>query len=137
MEMMANLVEQHGGVVNDFTGDGLMASFGAPIVRTAEDDVERDACNAIRCAIAMDRALGDLNEQWAALGLPASRMRIGICSGEVVLGAYGSDEHMKYASVGPAVNTAARLESYDKATFFRRARPHPHPRLRVDVGARG
>jgi adenylate cyclase len=72
---------------------------------------------AVDCALAMAAALDELNEQWRRAGRPTARLRIGILTGTVVVGAIGSAERMKYAAVGDAVNTAARLESFDKEAF--------------------
>jgi adenylate cyclase len=119
MEVMAELVESHGGVVGDFTGDGLMAWFGVPLVRTDPEEIKADATAAVRCAIRMSRALKELCRDWEAAGLPTARMRIGIASGDAVVGAYGSRYRVKYASVGTTVNTAARLEAHDKEGFDR------------------
>ena len=118
MESMAELVEEHGGVVSDFTGDGLMAWFGVPLIRTDRFEIETDAINTVRCALAMSAKLRALNLDWSDNGLPTARMRVGICSGEAVVGAYGSRYRLKYASVGTTVNTAARLENHDKDGFY-------------------
>ncbi|MEJ2090373.1 MAG: adenylate/guanylate cyclase domain-containing protein, partial [Gammaproteobacteria bacterium] len=102
-----------------FTGDGLMAWFGVPLVRTDPEEIKADATAAVRCAIRMSRALKELCRDWEAAGLPTARMRIGIASGDAVVGAYGSRYRVKYASVGTTVNTAARLEAHDKEGFDR------------------
>jgi adenylate cyclase len=117
MDRMAYLVESHGGMVNDFLGDGLMASFGVPVASTTEDEIDRDARSAVDCAMAMGRVLAELNEAWQRSGEPTARMRVGIFTGPGVVGAIGSAERMKYATVGNTVNTASRLESFDKMTF--------------------
>jgi adenylate cyclase len=118
LEAMSRLVERHGGFVNDFLGDGLMATFGAPIRRTAEAEIGRDAASAVACALDMAEELEQLNERWRQKGEPVARMRIGIQTGPVIAGSVGSTTaHLKYAMVGDTVNTAARLESFDKAAF--------------------
>jgi len=118
MEHMAGLVERHDGVVSDFTGDGLMASFGVPLIRHSEAAIRQDAGDAVACALAMSREMRALNRSWWEAGLPEARLRIGVCTGEAVVGAYGSRERLKYASVGVAVNAAARLEAFDKEGFY-------------------
>lgn len=118
MEQMVTIAEQHGGVVNDFVGDGLMVNFGVPIARESKEECVVDAINAVRCAVAMCAALDTLNTLWREEGLPEVRMRIGVASGESVLGAYGSDHRLKYTSIGGPVNVAARLENHDKAKFY-------------------
>ncbi|MBW1684853.1 MAG: adenylate/guanylate cyclase domain-containing protein [Deltaproteobacteria bacterium] len=117
MDRMAYLVEKHGGMVNDFLGDGLMANFGVPVASTTEQEMNRDAINAVECALEMGESLDELNENWRREGAPTGRMRIGILTGPGVVGALGSKDRMKYATVGNTVNTASRLESFDKASF--------------------
>ena len=117
MDRMAYLVEKHGGMVNDFLGDGLMANFGVPVASTTEQEMNRDAINAVECALEMGESLEELNETWRREGSPTGRMRIGILTGPGVVGAIGSRDRMKYATVGNTVNTASRLESFDKASF--------------------
>jgi adenylate cyclase len=117
MEAMARLVERHGGFVNDFLGDGLMATFGAPIPRTREEEIDRDAQGAVECALEMAAELERLNERWRQEGGRTARVRIGILTGPAIVGSVGSAERLKYATVGDTVNTASRLESFDKAAF--------------------
>lgn len=117
MEAMANRIIEHGGVIDDYYGDAIKANFGVPMPRTAESEIHIDARNALSCALAMQTALVDFNDQCVANGLPRLRMRIGICTGPVIAGCLGSSKRMKYTTVGDTVNTAARLESYDKADF--------------------
>jgi len=118
-DRMAHLVEVHGGLVNDFLGDGLMASFGVPIPSDTEEEITRDAAQAVECALAMGEALEALNVAWQRDGKPTARLRIGILTGPAVVGHIGADERMKYATVGNTVNTAARLETHDKLAFER------------------
>lgn len=117
MDRMANLVEEHGGIVNDFLGDGLMASFGVPIPSATEEEMNRDACNAVECALEMGETLDELNEDWRRHGESTARVRVGIYTGLAVVGTIGSEDRLKYATVGNTVNTASRLESFDKDSF--------------------
>jgi adenylate cyclase len=130
MDAMARLVEEHGGIVNDFLGDGLMATFGVPLARTREEEIDRDARGAVECALAMARELDRLNESWRAEGSRTARMRVGILTGPAIVGSMGSAERLKYATVGDTVNTAARLESHDKASFA----AEPETSFRILVG---
>lgn len=116
-DCMSELVEQHDGMVHDFLGDGLMASWGLPFPRESETEIDEDARRAVRCALAMGEALERLNAAWSREGRPTARLRVGILTGPVVVGAIGGEERMKYAAVGNTVNTAARLESFDKVGF--------------------
>lgn len=115
MATMVNIIEnQYHGQVNKFIGDGIMAVFGVPIPRTSPKAVARDAINAVNCAITMRREMSRLTEQWQAQGLPLIRMRVGIFTGPVIVGSLGSVERQEYAVLGDTVNTASRLESFDK-----------------------
>jgi adenylate cyclase len=116
-DRMAMLVEDHGGLVNDFLGDGLMATFGAPVPRESDAEVAVDAAKAVECALAMNAALEEMNETWRQAGQPTARLRVGILTGPAMMGCIGSSDRMKYATVGNTVNTAARLESHDKLSF--------------------
>jgi adenylate cyclase len=116
-DRMAHLVEAHGGIVNDFLGDGIMASFGVPVPSTSEAAIRQDAIQAVECALAMGEALAELNAGWRERGQPTARMRVGILTGPAVVGHIGSERRMKYATVGNTVNTASRLESFDKEPF--------------------
>ncbi len=116
-DRMTRLVEEHGGMVHDFLGDGLMASFGLPFPRETEAEIDADAVSAVDCALAMGEVLAELNEAWTREGKPTARLRVGLLTGPVVVGAIGGTDRMKYAAVGDTVNTAARLEAFDKAGF--------------------
>jgi class 3 adenylate cyclase len=105
LSSMAEVVTAHRGIINDFIGDGILAMFGAPIRR---DDFTE---SAVRCAIAMQSAMKDVNERIAQFGVPPLDMGIGINTGEVVVGNIGSLERAKYGVVGNTVNLASRIES--------------------------
>jgi adenylate cyclase len=117
MELMANMVIKHGGVVDDYHGDAIKADFGVPIARTSEDQIKQDAINAVSCALGMKAELEKYNIRNREQGLPLLRMRVGICTGDVVAGCLGSSERMKYTTIGDSVNTAARIETLDKESF--------------------
>jgi len=102
---MAAVIQAHGGTINEFIGDAILALFGAPFTRP--DDPER----AVRCALAMQRALEDFNRENAQRGLPELGMGIGLHTGAVVAGNIGSQEHAKYGVVGTVVNATARIEA--------------------------
>jgi adenylate cyclase len=118
METVADLISDYGGVVDDYAGDGIKASFGVPAARTSDEEIRRDAINAVDCALAMGREMCEINRRWHEQGLPALGLRVGILTGPVVAGALGSAQRLKYTTVGNAVNTASRLESYDKQSFI-------------------
>jgi adenylate cyclase len=114
MERMAELVMEHGGMVDDYYGDAIKANFGVPLKRTREAEFGIDATGAVNCALAMCEEVRRLNVELQGIELPTIRMRIGICTGEVVAGCLGSARRMKYTTIGDTVNIAARLESYGK-----------------------
>jgi adenylate cyclase len=129
---MAKIIQEHGGVLKQFTGDGILALFGVPLPHPSRDQQAHDAAASVRCALAMGRKLVELNREWQSEGLPAVSMRAGIYTGEVAAGSVGSDDRFEYAVIGDVVNTASRLESYDKSF----ADPDLLPtRCRVLVGA--
>ncbi len=104
METILEAVHRFEGTVNQFTGDGVMALFGAPI---ALEDAPRRAVSA---ALAVQRALEPLRrEVRESLGTDF-QMRVGIHSGNVVVGSIGNDLRMEYTAVGDTTNLAARLE---------------------------
>ena len=114
MESMAGLIMNHGGVIDDYAGDGIKANFGVPIPRNNQLEISQDAINAVNCALAMEEEIQRLNNTWRDLELPNTRIRIGIFTGPVVAAALGSTKRLKYTTIGDTVNIAARLESFDK-----------------------
>lgn len=117
MGVMAREVSAAGGVIEQYEGDAIVAVFGVPIPRRTEAEVGRDARQAVRCALAMGQALTELNRRWQAQGRPTTGMRIGIFTGPAVAGTLGSTEREEYVVIGDTINTAARLESFDKTLF--------------------
>jgi class 3 adenylate cyclase len=101
--ILAAGVHRFEGTVNHFSGDGLMALFGAPI---AHEDHARRACHA---ALDLRDALGDYASVLATRGLGFA-VRMGLNSGEVVLGRIGDDLHVEYTALGHTVGLAARME---------------------------
>lgn len=115
MEAMTQLVLDHGGIVDKFIGDSIMAVFGVPIARTSQQDIVQDAVSAVTCAVRMGETLEKLNCKWASQGRPTVSMRVGIATGPVVTGSLGGKQRLDYTTVGDSVNIASRLESFDKA----------------------
>jgi adenylate cyclase len=113
MNAMADVIERHDGVVDDYAGDGIKADFGFPVPRRSSPEIDTDASNAVRCALAMGAAMERLNVGWRKQNLPTGRLRVGLCTGPAVVGALGGDTSLKFTSVGDVVNIAARLESFD------------------------
>jgi adenylate cyclase len=117
MEAMAIVVSRHGGVIRQYAGDSIVAIFGGPIARRTEAETDEDAVSAVACALDMEASLLELNRRWATQGRPVTGMRVGIFTGSVVAGSLGSAERSEYVTVGDTMNTASRLESFDKELF--------------------
>lgn len=103
--MVSEIIFLHGGTLDKYIGDGLMALFGAPYVG------ELDATQAVRAAIEMQRAMVDFNLRLEAENLPPISIGIGINTGPAIVGYIGSETRLDYTAIGDTVNTAARLES--------------------------
>jgi len=114
MGALAPEISAHGGVIRQYAGDSIVALFGVPVPRHTEAEIARDAVNAVRCALALERRLLELNQVWLAAGRPVTGMRVGIVTGEAVSGTLGSTDRWEYVVVGDTLNTASRLESFDK-----------------------
>ncbi len=108
LRVMARAVIDEGGILDKFTGDGLMAIFGAMA------DPASGARAAARAALRMRTDLAALNAERSARGEPVVGYGIGIHTGEVVLGAIGLPERSDYTAMGDTVNTASRMESLTK-----------------------
>jgi len=117
MDAMARRVSEHGGVIRQYAGDSIVVIFGVPVARRTEAEVARDATSAVECALAMGDTLRELNHRWRAEGRPTTGMRVGIFTGPAVAGSLGSAERSEYVVVGDTINTASRLESFDKELF--------------------
>src|SRR6185369_12431982 len=97
---MAQVIQNHGGVLKQFTGDGILALFGVPVPHPSPVQQASDAAAAVRCALALGRRLVELSRDWQEAGLPLVSMRAGIYTGEVAAGSIGSDERFEYAVIG-------------------------------------
>ena len=105
-EILIHKVHEFEGTVNDLSGDGMMALFGAPIA--LEDAPQR----AIRSALAIHREITQFSDHVKQeKGIPAIRMRVGIHTGPVVVGALGNDLRVQFTAVGDTVNLASRVQN--------------------------
>src|SRR5215213_243765 len=100
---MVECVFKHGGTLDKFMGDAVMAQWGAPI--TELDDADR----ALDAAVDMMRSLDDLNARWRDQGRPQLQIGIGLNYGEAFAGNIGSERRLEFTVIGDTVNTAARL----------------------------
>jgi len=104
-EQMMNIVFRHQGTLDKFIGDGLMVFFGDP------EPQPDHAARAVRTAVEMQQAARKLESVWAARGDMPLQIRIGINTGEVVVGNMGSSQRVSYTVLGEPVNLAQRLEA--------------------------
>lgn len=104
---MVDVITAHGGTVDKFIGDAVMAVFGSPVGRGPAVEARQ----ALRCALEMAAALERLNDAWRVEGLTPLRSGIGIASGEVLVGQIGSPRRLDFTVIGDTVNLASRLES--------------------------
>ena len=105
---MSRVIEDHGGVVDKYIGDAIMALYGAPLGH--DDDPER----AVQTAVEMIEALDGINDELAGRGLPEIKIGVGVNTDNVVAGNMGSENRMNYTVIGDGVNLAARLEGVTK-----------------------
>jgi len=105
---MTDIIFAHGGTLDKYLGDGLMALFGAP---TATPE---DASNALNAAVAMQRRVLSINQELREEGFPEIGVGMGLHTGEVTVGYIGSERRSEYTAIGDAVNTASRLETNAK-----------------------
>jgi adenylate cyclase len=99
----------HGGMVNKFGGDSLLAVFGTPLNPQADH-----AAQAVRAARAMFAALARFNGRQAQSDQPQLRIGVGVATGPVVAGNVGGQERLEYTVIGDTVNLAARLQDKTK-----------------------
>ena len=109
LDLLSEIVLRHGGTIDKFVGDAVVAFWGAPIAR--DDDADR----AARAAVAMYEA----GERFSAEGgediPPIGKTRVGLHRGEAVVGNFGGEGRIQYTALGDGMNTAARLESANKS----------------------
>jgi len=101
-------VQKHGGMVDKYIGDAMMAIFNAPIDQDFHEN------KAIDCAVDIQRNMESLNVELADRGIPPVAIGIGINTGYAVVGNMGSESRFDYTAIGDAVNIGARLESGTK-----------------------
>lgn len=110
LEAMSQVIYKHGGTVDKYEGDAIIAFFGEPV------PYKDHAARALRASLDMRKALIELKEKWAAEGRPSQiEMGVGINSGEVFVGLLGSEQRINYTVIGDNANLAARLQDLTKA----------------------
>lgn len=103
---MTEVIDRHGGTIDEFIGDAILVIFGAPLA------CENHAMRATACALEMQLAMEDFNAESRQLGVSELQMGIAVNSGPVVVGNIGSATRMKYGVVGAPVNMTARIQSF-------------------------
>jgi adenylate cyclase len=105
---MTDVVIKHGGIIDKYQGDCIMAEFGAPL------PFDDHALRSCRAALEMVAELGRLREKWAAEGKPRLFARVGVNTGKALVGNLGSRHFSDYTAMGDHVNLASRLEGANK-----------------------
>jgi adenylate cyclase len=109
LEAMSQVIYKHGGTVDKYEGDAVIAFFGEPV------PYKDHAARAVRAALDMRVALAELKEKWANEGRPSQiEMGVGVNSGEVFVGLLGSAQRINYTVIGDNPNLAARLQDLTK-----------------------
>lgn len=105
---MSRIIAEENGTVDKYIGDAVMAFWGAP------QPVPDHAVKAARAALRCQKRLIELEAKWTSEGRPVFRARIGLNTGEIIVGNMGSAERLNYTVIGDAVNLASRLEGINK-----------------------
>ena len=131
LSAMTDIIRRHRGNVNKYLGDGIMALFGAPLGEPTHSTL---ACYS---ALESQETLARLRAEWKARGLPELKARIGINTGDLVVGNMGSQARMEYTAMGDSVNLASRLEGANKfyGTLILLG-PRTYELARADIEAR-
>jgi len=103
---MGNIIVEYGGSIDKLMGDSILVTFGLP------DSSDKDIENAIACAVEMQLAMTEFNQDNLALNMPEIYMGIGINFGDVVVGALGSKHYSEYTVIGEEVNLTSRIEAH-------------------------
>ncbi len=108
LQCLSHIIKDHSGTIDKFIGDAIMAFWGAP---NADVDHARHACTA---ALKCQQELQVLNAQLVKEGFPAFHTRIGINTGDCIVGNMGHEDRLSYTAIGDHVNMASRVESINK-----------------------
>ncbi len=112
MQAMEVPIKAHDGMIKSYIGDAIYAVWG--LGKNEEGESADCRTRALNCAVDMGVALAELNANFAREGLPQAGMRVGVHTGSVMIGTFGGSDTVEYGIIGDSVNTAARLESFDK-----------------------
>jgi adenylate cyclase len=105
---LTNIIMEHNGTVDKYIGDSIMAFWNAPV------EIKDHAKVACQATLKIFQKVNELEKKWTAEGKPVFRTRIGVNTGDVVVGNMGSEQRLNYTVIGDPVNLASRLESLNK-----------------------
>ncbi|MEG3974079.1 adenylate/guanylate cyclase domain-containing protein [Microcoleus sp. herbarium8] len=114
LEAMTDCIMDHGGVVDKYIGDAIMAVFGVPFCQTEDRAIQQDALNAVAACIDMHEKLNEINQKLRIERKPLIKFGIGLHTGQLIAGSVGGSRRLNYSVIGDAVNVAARLEAMNK-----------------------
>lgn len=103
-----DIILKHGGTIDKFIGDGIMSFFGAP--EAHDDDPDR----TVACALEFDEFSNKFSEEWRAKDVPVGITRIGVHTGQAIVGNFGGRQRFDYTALGDVVNAASRMEGANK-----------------------
>jgi len=103
-----DIILKHGGTIDKFIGDGIMSFFGAP--EAHDDDPDR----TVACALEFDEFSNQFSKEWRAKDVPVGITRIGIHTGQAIVGNFGGRQRFDYTALGDVVNAASRMEGANK-----------------------
>lgn len=109
LDALSQIIIQNKGTIDKYTGDNIMAFWGAPV------EIADHAAWGCRTALLCQYHLNRINHKWQYEGKPTFETRIGLHSGEAVVGNIGTSERLNYTAIGDSVNIASRLEGLNKA----------------------
>ncbi len=107
-DCIAAIIHRHGGTIDKYIGDSVMAFWGASLDRAGQSS------RACRAAVDIIKMTGELNEKWERQGKEIFATRIGINTGVSLVGNFGSSDRFNYTAIGDSVNLASRLEGLNK-----------------------
>ncbi len=114
LNAMSECIMNHGGVIDKYIGDAIMAIFGIPFPHTKPEEIKQDAQNCIAACLDMSERLKQLNQQFQREGKPKIEFGVGIHTGSIIAGTVGGGKRLNFSVLGDTVNIAARLEAMNK-----------------------
>ena len=122
---MGHTVMKYGGLIEEYGDGAIKAHFGAPVPRTAENEIQQDARQAAQCALAMSHEINQVNDRWKEHHFPPLTIQIAMSTGQAIAGSIGDAERLKYVVLGKPVQIASLIQDWngmrnkDRATMTR------------------